>query len=408
MKYSHLRQLARDYSQGKIDPPSYQKERAELLDGIVSGEIPLERPDPVPAPALAPKLPPEPVREAPEPASDSRGTHRTFLTWAILIGGIAVIAGLAWLFIPSEPAPFYPEPTVGVITGTTGPDGETQLLRDQAEKFLHTGDWSPAGVAELHRQWRESSPQVRAEARTETWFYNLTDALNHQITQERNLAELKASPEAPGNVARLQTFARSLELDQEQEQAPPEANEPATGPVTIPPATLPNGADTDGAQTEIATAARSLEPDQGQAPPEANEPATVPVTIPPTTLPIEVDTNKAQTEIAAAIAPQNGKVFADGYTWLKNQTGNKFTLQLFALNQRENVLKLLANHPQLGLKAIISTDEGSRYRILYGLFDTESAAHTAHKHIPLGISTESHLPNIKTIAEMLEMALIEE
>ncbi|MCP4040484.1 MAG: hypothetical protein GY731_00815, partial [Gammaproteobacteria bacterium] len=384
--------------------------------------------------------------------SDSRGTHRTFLTWAILIGGIAVIAGLAWLFIPSEPAPFYPEPTVGVITGTTGPDGETQLLRDQAEKFLHTGDWSPAGVAELHRQWRESSPQVRAEARTETWFYNLTDALNHQITQERNLAELKASPEAAGNVARLQTFARSLEPDQEQappeanepttgpvtippatlpngadtdgaqteiataarslepdqEQAPPEAIEPATRPVTIPPATLPNGADTDGAQTEIATAARSLEPDQGQAPPEANEPATVPVTIPPATLPIEVDTDKAQTEIAAAIAPQNGKVFADGYTWLKNQTGNKFTLQLFALNQRENVLKLLANHPQLGLKAIISTDEGSRYRILYGLFDTESAAHTAHKHIPLGISTESHLPNIKTIAEMLEMALIEE
>jgi septal ring-binding cell division protein DamX len=76
-----------------------------------------------------------------------------------------------------------------------------------------------------------------------------------------------------------------------------------------------------------------------------------------------------------------------------------YTLQVFASTSRENVDRLVARYQSLDLRIHSSDGDATRYRVLYGRFDSPQAAQEASAKLPAAILEEVGKPLLRETAE---------
>jgi len=95
--------------------------------------------------------------------------------------------------------------------------------------------------------------------------------------------------------------------------------------------------------------------------------------------------------------PDVATVAAD---WLARQDRGKYALQIFVSNTGENVARLVAEFPGLGLEVHEASAGRYRYRVLLGSFASEAAARRAAGKLPPSLIKEAGKPVPKIIAEL--------
>jgi hypothetical protein len=207
-----LRQLAREFAEGRIDRESYRTRRAGLLD------------------ALSPTDKAAPASNTPASAS----TTRSILPLAAAAGGLLLVAG-AGLFLlftakdePLTPAPAVPpetqpptpmvEPPPPPVIPETGDALATVLWG-----FVQADDWSEESQERLLQEWQSRGAQAQTEAKSSRWFRVLETEFRSRLEEERGLAA-----GSNGEIVKsLVDFGHRLELQNITEKnTPPPASAP--------------------------------------------------------------------------------------------------------------------------------------------------------------------------------------
>ncbi len=77
-----------------------------------------------------------------------------------------------------------------------------------------------------------------------------------------------------------------------------------------------------------------------------------------------------------------------------------YTLQIFASSSRENVDRLVARYPALDLRVQVSDAETTRYRVLFGRFDSPEAGRQASAKLPAALLEEVGKPLLRETTEI--------
>ena len=76
-----------------------------------------------------------------------------------------------------------------------------------------------------------------------------------------------------------------------------------------------------------------------------------------------------------------------------------YTLQVFASTSRENVDRLVTRYQSLDLRIHISDGDTTRYRVLYGRFDSPQAAQEASAKLPAAMLEKVGKPLLREASE---------
>ena len=77
-----------------------------------------------------------------------------------------------------------------------------------------------------------------------------------------------------------------------------------------------------------------------------------------------------------------------------------YTLQIFASSSRENVDRLVARYPALDLRVQVRDAETTRYRVLFGRFDSPEAGREASAKLPAALLEEVGKPLLRETPEI--------
>jgi septal ring-binding cell division protein DamX len=89
-----------------------------------------------------------------------------------------------------------------------------------------------------------------------------------------------------------------------------------------------------------------------------------------------------------------------GADWLAGLDAAKYTLQLFATDNADSARRLIATYSSLELSLLDTTDTRSRYRVLYGEFDSETSAKGAVAALPGDLIRDAGKPLVKSVGEL--------
>lgn len=227
MSQATLRKLARDYADGILEKEDYRRSRAELLEGILSGEIELQvneyLPPVVPEKddvldittdrAKAKDVDVEitqfgsadtPVQAssaaatntgASMPSSDSSDSKKM-----LVIGGIAaavivlIIAIFALLPDSDKPstttAANKSESSSTATKNTTTPTASTGRAQKLIQEFLAAKNWSDTNINRFKIQWLSLSQDIRNAAAGTVQWGQLSNAIYKKLLEERALIGL--------------------------------------------------------------------------------------------------------------------------------------------------------------------------------------------------------------------------
>ncbi|RLJ22047.1 hypothetical protein DJ031_01675 [bacterium endosymbiont of Escarpia laminata] len=192
-----LRQLAREFAEGRIDRESYRARRTGLLDALSPTD----------------KIAPASDRKAPAV------TNRSILPLAAAAGSLLLVAGvgLFLLFtgdeeppstlpvVPAETQP--PPPMVEPPPPPMIPQTE-ETLTTVLQAFVQSDDWREESREQLLQEWQSRGAQAIAEARSSRWFRDLETDFQSRLEEERGLATSSNGEK----VKSLLDFGRRLEL----------------------------------------------------------------------------------------------------------------------------------------------------------------------------------------------------
>lgn len=185
MKSSQLRDLAREFSAGKISGEVYRAKRRELIDGIVAGGVAIQYREIKPVTAFA-----KPIM------------NRNMM---IAVGAVILLLLVAAVFMlqPAEKpetqavARAAPEPSPAEIAVTS---------------FVELDDWSEASLSEFESKWAGFSEFHKEAIRRSPKFSRLEMELRSQIKEQHTLAQIGDDLEAGLREARLMMFAERLNI----------------------------------------------------------------------------------------------------------------------------------------------------------------------------------------------------
>lgn len=89
-----------------------------------------------------------------------------------------------------------------------------------------------------------------------------------------------------------------------------------------------------------------------------------------------------------------------GDWWLHFQQDNHLTIQLLTTRDPLQTQRLIDKHPSHALKVVRSKQNPTSYRVLYGLYVSESAAVNAYQHLPKSLKNTGSDLLIKSIREL--------
>ena len=412
MNRSQLRRLARDYATGRLEHDEYVRERRELIDGIESGEIAIESTADTTDEYYTTRTIEQKIRATPLP----------------LIIGACVLIAVIWAFLaPSKTDGPAPE---GAGADLEQPGTRVSAARHLVEDFLVTRDWSSKSLGEFRDSWNALTPNEQAEARAAPWFRRLAEALREEINAHKALAEIDGDGHFTTTGRRLASFGEFLGIDAElpdptmpaPREAPTSSAQSENAPNTASQWLAAQSADDYTLQLFAVNQLDRLEqlvaghPDvslyllraSGSGPRyrmvygafASEEKARVAhAALPPELrgdapqafvrqfgdLREEISSSREQRSSSAAEAPEAQPPV--------------YTLQLFASSSRENVDRLLARYGDLDLRVHTSPGATTRYRVLYGHFDSREAARAASEKLPKAIIEEVGTPLLRETSE---------
>ncbi|MFQ5660578.1 MAG: hypothetical protein ACE5GZ_09130 [Gammaproteobacteria bacterium] len=223
MKQTTLRSLAKSFAKGEIDKERYRHARTELINGILSGEIPLPVND-YPALVKPPKEEslevterrPEKKKRAPivtdsEPQPPS---HSLNILW-LLGGAIAITAILiaALLLTGHKTAPG------NNVNSTAIPAADSLLKQTTAAQtliqvFLNDNNWDETSLNEFLLKWRELSEEQMEAVKNSVELIQLSNAIHKQLLEERALSGLAGADGAMSKQQQLLAFAKQLGIEE--------------------------------------------------------------------------------------------------------------------------------------------------------------------------------------------------
>lgn len=434
MNKSQVRRLARDHANGMLEREEYLRRRRWLIDGIVDGSIPIEREIPPPPPPPPAPGPGPDVHEEPAAALAPRRVSPLYIGI-----GVVVVVAVAWALWPAPEAP-PPRPQDRAAAPEVTPERQASPARTLVENFLAMRDWGESSVDEFRGEWSGLEPSEQEEARGAPWFRRFSKALRDEIKTQKALLEFDKSGEASATGARLVALGEFLGLG---DSLPDFPAGPASAPATaagapaaaaaeapVSPPEAPTGSQwfsslDDDHYTLQLFALKGLEKverllrenDQMQVhiiDLENIEPryrvfygdfatedaaqaahASLPESVrraQPLAYAKRVGDLRAAFGLAGASRTGGGPLAAEN--------AERYTLQLFASDNRENVDRLVQTYPALDLKVHAAASGDSRYRVLYGSFASEADARLAGESLPRAILDDTGTPLVKSIAEL--------
>ncbi len=349
MNKSQLRKLAREYSLGNLEEDEYRLRRRHLVDDIVSGKVAIVREVP-PPPRQAYSEDPTTKVSITGPGSVRR------LTSALIFIALVVVAGVIWMVIP--PAWQGDPDGPGVQQPNEAPP--VSRARSLIEEFVADKDFSAFSIASFKESWSHLTYMEKRQAYAAHWFNDLITLISDEIKAQNALVASGPASEAMETGRRLADFASFLGISEyvtEFKSAPAE------------PAAAVAASDSGGSDASA--------PVIGAAPQQ---------------------TGSAQMQNAsldtAATAPDRG--------WLHAQADEAYTLQLFAVNQLNEIQSLISSNPGVDLHVLISAHNEPRYRVVHGAFESENAARSAYAKLPQSIRQAQPVPLVKSVSALRE------
>ncbi len=236
MKY--LRELAKEFAQGKISREDYRKQRSVLIQDILSGSVsvpdreflaPLPPStdtditsrdldyDPLATTEIAVTKPGQKKRNSAAPAPTSSMTasagQRPFPVWLFVILSLAVlvlIMAVTALFIYTEEE----ENTLSTATITTEqPPAAGEAANQLIRIFLQQNNWQVGNLRQFESNWQKIGPTEQQAAIDLPIMNQLKNAIYKQILEERAMIALGDEASARAKQQILVDFARSVGID---------------------------------------------------------------------------------------------------------------------------------------------------------------------------------------------------
>ena len=410
MNRSQLRRLAKDYATGQLEYDEYTLLRGELIDGIVTGEIAIES---------------SPAQTADFAVARSSDASTRGSPLPLIIGACVVIA-IIWAFLASRETMM---PGANLPTDAQRlPGRRVSAARGLVEEFLTTRDWSRENLAEFRDNWNALTPNEQAEARAESWFRRLSEALGEEINAHKALAEFDGSGLSTTTGKRLAGFGEFLGIDSEMPEpfapqrprvVPEEQKTALTGSqwlaaqrdddFTLQLFAVEHLDRLDNFTAAYPHIALRLLTTEGRKPrfrlvhgSFANEEQA---RLAHQALPLELR-GQGQKPFIRRISDLRAELRAGAS---KNPVSNTvpapapataYTLQVFASESRENVDRLVARYPSLDLRIHFSDGDATHYRVLYGRFDSPQAAREASAKLPTAMLEEVGNPLLRETSEL--------
>jgi glycerophosphoryl diester phosphodiesterase len=409
MNRSQLRRLAKNYATGRLAHDEYVRLRDELIDGIVAGEIVIESSPAQTGDFTVAQRSDRSIRSSPLP----------------LIIGACVVIAIIWAFLASRDPMM---PGAGDQTDTRQlPGRRVSAARILVEEFLTTRDWSRENLAEFRDNWNALTPNEQAEARAASWFRRLSEALREEINAHKALAEFDGSGLSTTTGKRLAGFGEFLGIDSEMpDPSPPER--PRVAPMeektaltgsqwlaaqrdddfTLQLFAVDHLDRLDSLTAEHPSVALYLLTAEGRGPR---------FRLVHGSFPGEEQARLAHQALPAALRGQGQEPFIRRISDLREElrTGAgkdsasnaipavdpaiAYTLQVFASASRENVDRLVSRYQSLDLRIHISDGDATRYRVLYGRFDSPQAAQEASAKLPASMLEQVGKPLLRETSE---------
>jgi formylglycine-generating enzyme required for sulfatase activity len=217
MTHLTLRELARGYFTGEIHKDAYRKKRAELISGILAGEIILREntyPDIILPKSFEeldttepksdrkqpsqPQTPPAPQVTAP-PTTGLPRPLPVPLPWVIAAGGLLVLSLALIVFFNLGPdeeenpvSPRIVTPTTPTPTPAVGShQNPTTTVNNLLQSFMTKNDWSEQGINGLRAAWSDLPETDRETATNSVILDQMTNAIHRQLLEERALIGLR-------------------------------------------------------------------------------------------------------------------------------------------------------------------------------------------------------------------------
>lgn len=299
MSATNLRQLSRDYAQGKITVDEYRSQRASLLNGLVDGTVPLKPFEP-PAPAAAPVS--EPDAGSPRDGESTLRIAQTSgaMKWVATAAVVLIVGGAAGYFMMGrKPAP---APTVSASPPAAQ---AVSAAAGAIQAFLEKKDWQPESLDRFFSDWVKLDLNQRKKASDTPLYKHFSDEAYAQLVEEQTLVDLGGDPDAVKRQKHLLQFAADMEFQDPRFKEFALTHKPAPPPASEPPATPSPGETAKAAEPMVAAAEPAAKPTPATVPPETTttEPPQAEPAKPTPPVAAESASTKPESEPAKAEEP---------------------------------------------------------------------------------------------------------
>ncbi len=370
MNKSQLRKLAREYALGNLEEGEYLHRRRALVDDIASGKVAIVREVPPP--------PQQPYSEDPttKVSIGGRSGAQRISPAAFLIA-IVVVAGIIWMLIPSGEQQ-------GTDSAQTTPAPPVSRARELINEFVGEKDFSAFSIASFKESWSHLTYAEKREAYSAHWFNDLINLISDEIKAQNALAGSEDPADAAETGRRLSEFAAFLGISEYVIQFKGVPPRPAAAVAASDP-------DAGVSPPVIDVAPQDPAPMQNHATQGSSTADPVEAVIPQTPAFDEAQASGQETQ-----APMADR------QWLDAQPTRAFTLQLFAVNQLDEIQNLISANPEVGMQVLVSALGEPRYRVVYGAFESEDEARGAYAELPENIRLAQPVPLVKSIGGLRE------
>jgi len=242
-----LRKLARGYADGTLEKDAYRKARAELIQGIVSSQIPLADIDypPLVQPPVAedlddtqrktevkkpkaaasatpekaassapPKKTEKPRSVEPTPEESNQGSNKLlFIGLGLALVAIIVVAVIALTGDSSKQSTAVKSTTTSSTSKTAKTIAVSSKSQSLIRDFLSKKNWSNSSLEYFQQQWSALSDDEKLGSENSLEMGQLTNAIYKQLLDEQALSGLVDDDSSVNKQRQLVQFANALGID---------------------------------------------------------------------------------------------------------------------------------------------------------------------------------------------------
>ncbi|HSS65825.1 MAG TPA: SPOR domain-containing protein [Gammaproteobacteria bacterium] len=374
MNKSQLRKLAREHALGNLDEGEYLHRRRTLIDDIVGGKVAIVREVPPPPP---PAYSEDPTTKVSIAGGDRA---RRVLPAALLIG-IVIVAGIIWMLIPGGG-----QQSGNVDQPVHAPP--VSRARSLIDDFVSEKDFSAFSIASFKESWSHLTYAEKREAYSAHWFDSLINLISDEIKAQNALAGSEETANAAEMGRRLSEFASFLGISEYVTQF---KGVPAQPTATVAASDPDPGIEASATVSD--SEVRRPEPFPAAADASGTDPGTKAATVDAITPgdPAAFQTHGRKDETLSPMPDAE---------WLDAQPAGAYTLQLFAVSRLDEIQSLIVANPDVDLQLLVNVRNEPRYRVVYGVFDSEDAARVAYAELPESIRRAQPVPLVRSIGSL--------